>query len=555
MLVSVNLLIAGLMISGYGQFGFSHKHQLQFFEVSPSHFKSLGSGPLFEISGERQGLNFSATNRFGKVISFRPQKGAPLRQVFELGSSGFSMEYREGFRWEIKDGVPPFLTWFEGSVGPGVSTPPSKWVLLSWGKPCVPILILFSNPASLMIEEVGGRIFLKSNDNFSGWVRIRSPFGNKPFSTSNARELGELSAKISPEIGYLEKASPKIIGFEATETPTAVIGNWKFDAAGSILPEPIEFAQKNGLAVVISKTESIPNLPGRRRTSEVNLIVKFNCGKPENGRAVCLGALIPNDAAATVAFSDPQSVFDAVSCYWSGNGDFVLNDEIKAAQAEFYRNAKKIVEPVSNLGGYFLRDGTGSLLASCYAFFKMVEGNEEELEGLLGSVSWLDWLPIAGTEQERVNSAGVLSVASAMSESLEIRILGAMLNIGAAFKKNDWVAKPFRSVIYFRDASMLQTAKAMGVLSPVRLISGDVLAFFDGANLIVSGTGENVEFELQGMLRFGTLPAGVAMKNLNNRFSFVVKGLKLEWRVKIPVLNLVGIPKAGPSPRYNAGRR
>lgn len=559
MLVSVSLLVSGLMLGGFGQFGFQHTHKLDYFEVSPTQFRSLiDDSNIFRLSGTREGLNFAATNRFTKALSMRPVKGAPLRIVYETGTTGFSMEFRDGFSWDVASGEMPFITWSEGSVGPGVSSPPSKWALLTWKEAKSPILFCFSTPTSLIVEETGNGYRVKSDGAFAGWVRIRAPFGSRRIATSSARELGEVAAKLKASLSESETPAPRVIGFDSRQDGNYIIANWKFDRAGTLLPLPLEYGVKKGLATILSSVEVAQNLDGRNRTASPILTVRFSSRKVSNGIAVCVGSPLAGDAAATVSGSDVLSVCDAVFSTMYGNSDAILFEELSAAQAEFYGRRRMIVEPVSGLKCWFGRDGGGILLATGFAILKSVRGDETELEGLLGTVSWTDWLPMGLTEAERISAGSLLSIGAAMSSSPEWRVLGAMANIGAMYKSEKSNYTNLRKAIYFGAGKPSDMNLYFPLFSNLRILSGDAFGSFDGSNLILSGIGEKgktIVVVIESPVSPVVLPSGIKVESVGNVYRFQITLESDAWKVKIPMPGLNGIPKAVPSPRYSVSQR
>lgn len=547
------------MMGGIGQFGFQHTHALDYFEVSPTEFRPLSDASVaFQLSGPREGLNFAATNRFSKSIAMRPLKGAPTRIVYESGSTGFSIEYRDGFTWDVSDSSLPFITWSEGSVGPGISTPQTKWVLLTWKEARQPLLLCFSVPVSLKVEENGNFYRVKSEKLYSGIVRVRAPFGLRRFATNSANDLGNISRNLQASISDCETAAPKVTGFDSQGDNNGLVANWKYDKAGALIPIPLEYAVKNGLATLISQTKAAPNLEGRRRTITSLLSVRFNCRKASRGIAVCIGSPLKGDAAATVAPTDAESVCDATMSTLFGNGDSILKDELNSAQSDFYGSSQKTLESVTGLYGWFGRDGSSALLATSYAFLKSVRGDDSELEGLLGTVSWTDWMPIGKSEEERALSAGVLSVAAAFSDDNEWRLLGAMANIGALCKLSKGSYVSLRKEIYYSKVAAPILLKYQPLFSGLRILSGDVFATIESGSLTLSGNsekGKSVKVVVQSPLKFGLLPPGIKIESSLNVHSIEITPTSDEWKIRIPLISLIGIPKAVPSPRYSANLR
>src|SRR5688500_10882930 len=147
MLVLAPALAASSLIGGFGQFGFGHSHTLPAFDVSPTAFVAHAPNAIqIYLGPERTGIVVESISRFGKSISLRQAGNATVRMDFETTALGFSLRYVNGMEWTAQGEAPPFITWSEGTVGPGVPAAAEGWALLTWRNERPPLLLVFSNP-------------------------------------------------------------------------------------------------------------------------------------------------------------------------------------------------------------------------------------------------------------------------------------------------------------------------------------------------------------------------------------------------------------------------
>lgn len=561
MLLFVNLAAASALAGGFGQFAFGHTHTLPAFEVSPEYFQARATGGVrFLLGSERTGFLITNASRYGKVLTMRPKSGAPLRIFFEPLSAGFSLEYKDGFTIAAESVETPYITWSEGSVGMGVPSAPSKWLLLSWPKKRPPILLVFDKPAAAIVRATAEGFSLQSD--YSGIVFVRAPFGQEAIATSNAADLGALAARLISVLPKVSTASPKLIGTSVSTDTNGLTAEWQFDRAGAVLPAPLLQGVAAGSAKILSRYET---LSGRESglwiSSDATMRVRFLTRKLGYGAAAVLGK--PFASAATISHIDTEGICQAALDYLCGNTDAVSARAIADAASLFEDELKLAKDPITLSPLAFEKNGAGSALGAAHTFAGMaMNGESRWLEGFAGSVDWVDWLPAGGDLQERRAAAAILSLAGALSDDDEVRVLAAMCNCAADGTELSSV----REWIYPNAAKINAEHPAWydAMFSPIRILSTGFDFAMEPKGFVVLGEaastkGFRIELAADAPLSvFSKL--GLENVNVLNLEGQAVIGATPsapgEWKLTL-VRQTPGrpLPAAAPSPRYSAGQR
>jgi hypothetical protein len=541
---------AAALAAGFGQFAFVHEHHLFGFDVSPSAFKVQG-GMVFTLGPEREGFVSAKVSRYGKTLSMRPEPGAPTRIAYETGCLGFSLQYRDGMVL-TGEGPAPYLTWFEGSVGPGVPTAKAPWVLMSWGEAKPPILLCFDPPASLDVTATTDGFVLDAG-RFSGTVRVRLPFGFEELATPNAAALGAISERLQPLLKELMLPGPALTAAKVFEGEGGVTGVWTFDRAGAVIPPPLVEAVHSGQARMFSKTAPGPS--GFVFCAETELRVGFRAARLKPGLGFVYGSAPAGPA--TISEIDPQSVAEAVLAELGGSADVRTLDALAEATRAFRRNLKPVVEPLTKTSLPFARDGSGSAIAAAHSLGVDAFGrNSSWFDGLAGSLDWVTLLPAGSSEAERIEAASLMAAAGGLRSDPEDRLLAALANAGAGRRGP---LADLRDRLY--PAAEATPAWFAAILSPIRLLTQDARFEQDKLGFAIVGQADST---LGFALHFvADTPVKVVAKDNIGRLVFVSPGPDAvvfvtpakpgPWRVVFAREGRgAAIPKASPLPPYRA---
>ena len=539
MLVLAPAIAASGLLGGFGQFAFGHSHSLPAFDVSPTAFTAKAPNALkVTLSPERTGIVIEKMSRFGKTIALRPAGNAPVRMDYESTSLGFSLRYVNGMEWTAEGEAPPFITWSEGTVGPGVPAAAEGWALLTWRTERPPLLLVFSNPVSLRSERTD-RGFIVSSPRWTGTVSVRLPFGKRSVSTAAAADFGKLLQELRPMLPMLTSPAPKPVDAAVKPHAEGYEISVRFDRPGTVVPPP---AVNNPAVRLLSAiAEPGPAEMPTCATEELRFIVRAPGRMP---------AGIPFTYRAGAERLPSPSPENRVLSYMAGNCTAAEALALGALPAM----SAKITEPFTNTPLPLAADGSGGYEAGLRALELMVQGREATMfDGLLAGLDWATWQPVGGAD-----AAAMMALASLYSPSSEARALGAMANAGIS------VATGWDSV---RNAVYGTTEKPEWLLamqSPIRLLTPGVTAFDSANGVQIAGTRETVEsFEVAIA---SDTPIEIVSSNNLSRSMIVGVGnvttIRL-WPERYGEWSLIfrrssagrPIPKSAPSPRYSAVQR
>ncbi|MGI8924846.1 MAG: hypothetical protein ACR2HJ_12620 [Fimbriimonadales bacterium] len=546
--------IAGL-VGGFGQFGFGHVHELATFHVGPAFFRAKAPGGFDILLGpERTGFVVTQQSRYAKTLEMRGAPRSPYRIHFETASLGFSLQYgRGGIEMAAKSVPAPFISWSDGTVGPGVPSAVSSWALLSWAEARPPILLCFASaPASVTaIEESDGfRLVCKE---YAGSVRVRLPFGSESLATIRAADFGEAIAKLKPRMAEMARPAPSVIGAAVVEDAQGLTAVWKFDSPGALVPIPANSGVTAGSLKIISQTGAafVGGDRSMKRCAGDELRIRFMASKLFPGAALVVSQELPEGVG-------PHLV-DKALAFLAGNvADVRLVDDLHKADLA----ALFATEPISGIGLPYAATGFGSTDSASRLLASLSVGTRpKSVEGLLGSIDWVTWLPAGVDAAERTDAAGFIAVAGGLLRSSEERVLAAMANAGAA---NGPLSRVRRWLYPNQQLLSVQEPGWWSALhSPVRLLSPGMFLKADGDGFLVESdtqATESVKIEVQSDAPLQILGSS----NLEQVFiigeePFTVRARPVApgpWRLRLG-RRVPGraIPRAAPSPRYSGDPR
>ncbi len=383
-----------------------------------------------------------ATSPYGQTVGFGINRNGPSKGRFTTTAPGFALYFPGRWRLRITSIGSPYLTWAGGSATAGVPAPPSSWILLSFLDHQPAWMIGFPDgPAALKVTGRPGDWVLESPPDFKGWVRFGLPFGLDRVQANSAASLGDLTERATKVAPLFEQKAPELQRVSVSEDALSVTGTWEFDRPGAIIPSPIRMATIVGSAIKCQSEIISTGITTEEGPVDVvattRLTIRFPVVRIPTGRAIGLGEL-PDDSAATIAFTDAGSVADLALRIRLSNTP--LGTIRMADQASRAYLGQLILSPEPNTGQPMPFDLKGidlDLIAAHGLLAQAISSNKEvpdPMNSLLTSFSWrMDWghWRILEGNPDTVRKAAILaSLAGAFSDTPEGRLVGAMWNAG-----------------------------------------------------------------------------------------------------------------------------
>jgi hypothetical protein len=544
MFVLAPALAASSLIGGFGQFGFGHSHTLPAFDLNPTSFVAHAPNALEVTLGpERAGIVVESLSRFGKTISLRPSGNAPVRMDYETTSLGFSLRYVNGMEWTGDGEEAPFITWSEGTVGPGVPAAAEGWVLLTWRNERPPLLLVFSNPVSLRSErtETGFKV---SSPRWTGTVSVRLPFGRRSIATAAAADFGKLLQELRPLLPLVAKQAAKPLSAAVTPHAEGYEVVVRFDGPGAVIPQPA--VENEAVRLVSPIVDGGPLAMPLCSTDEMRFVVRA---------PGVLRAGMPITYRAGWGSHDNNGVENRILAYLTGN--ISAGDSLDLSLLE--PPPMKAIEPVTNIQTPLAVDGSGSYSSALRGLELVAQGKPAAfLDSLYASIDWATWQPAGGSVAERAEAAAALCLAGPYCRSLENRALAAMANAGIPISTG-WDA--LRNAIY---GSAAKPPWFAAFNSPLRILSAGIAAVDMPAGIKLSGSRETVESFDVSIASDAPIEI-VSTENVSRNLvvgTGEVTTIRI-WPQRFGEWSLIfrrsaagsPIPKAVPSPRYSAVQR
>lgn len=447
------------LADGFGRFGYGGEPPIARFELDRKGFRvrhPLADKLAFESQVPQ--LRPILTNEYSQTLFLGGAGITPQKAKIDLFGEGFGLFYENGFSFKLQSLVPPYLTWFEGSVGHGVPTPKVRWVLLSFRDEQPPILLGFpGEPCAMVLVGGAGDWRLKSTAPYTGWVRVVAPIGAEPFKTISASDLGRLSNRIKGDAPYYAQVVPRLVSTSIEEDLNGVTATWRFDAPGALLPIPLLLAPLGGYPLRATGEQrrlQIRDAYGPVTVAASNQIaVRFPVRRVPTGRCLAIGDAVWSPPA-TVSTIDAPSIVELAIANLGSQRDPSAKATAESALDDFLRTTAYQEEPATRQSLPYAASGKGTDIAAAFALLMQCAMNAEkatsEPNSLLTSVIWRrDWYTwrVWATDPKVGRRAGALAaIAAALCPEKERRMEAGMLQAGLAAERG-----------------LLQWAKANGV--------------------------------------------------------------------------------------------
>lgn len=385
----------------FGRFGYTGALPVPGFEVDKAGFRVRhDAADWFRFQKPSDVWRPLLVNEIGQTVMLSGVALSPGKLKVDLLAPGFLLHFHYGFSFSVSSLSSPYLTWFEGSVGPGLPTPETSWVLVTFRDNQPPVLLAFpSSPQAVKITGKTGDWKIQSAKPFEGWVRICAPIGAVPFAANSVSRLGELVQRITSSTPYFVQESPRLLESSLVDDPGGVTLTWKFDRAGALLPTPATLAQLGGYDLKLrgdtvrlsSFDESGPHVVARG--TEVSL--RFPVIRIPTGRSLATGG-VDLTPPATVSWADIPSVVELGLANLISARPPESRALAEQLYGEFMAQTIYVEEPLTQARLPFDSDGRGADLAAAHALLSQcmmtAEKATSEPNSLLTSLTWRrDW--------------------------------------------------------------------------------------------------------------------------------------------------------------------
>ncbi len=407
------------------------------------------------LSTRADRLRFERTLGKFQTVSASDQQGVylvsggawnPSKLRVNVAAPSFELYFPRGLALRLSSLQAPFLSWSEGSVGDGIPTPKTKWVLVSFRDEQPAVLLGFPmRDASLHVEGKPGDWAIRSTPDFEGWVRVALPFGLRPMPANDAAALGQQTVIVARHPETWIQSAPTLASFEARPEAGGVLGIWTYDRPGAAIPVGLALATRGGYPVelrsgVLGENAPLTDGPTAFCATE-KLAVFFPMKSVPEGRALAVGA--EADALpATISPLDPVSVSQLALGLLFSCADKLAFDNAESGVEDFLADSPTVTEPFTQLRLPFDEKGVSMELTAAHAVaaqsLDRLRGNKAGnslLSSLLWAVDARQWMLCADDSGKATASSSMAAVAAALSDDPKVRVWGAMLQCGLASAK------------------------------------------------------------------------------------------------------------------------
>lgn len=421
-----------------GRFAFDRMPRIPGFTIQRDGFRSKRPrADTLRFLGEPKKWQTLRADAFGAEIDLGDPAGRmPNRLRVSFLSPGFELYFPQGVSLRIGSTLNPFLTWKEGSVGPGKPTPVGSWCLVSFQEAQPPIgAACVSGRAAWRLVGQPGNYRLETVEPYRGWVRFVLPLGLRDFSTTNANELGRLALAFAKNEAAWTGPTPKLQGVDVATDDTRLTATWRFDRPAAVVPFAALGASRGGFGVRVLSKFSAPGAQLDEGTlafcAEAKLTVEFPMLLIPPGRGLVEGPVIEPDA---VSAQDPQSIVKLALLNRLGSRSARVAELTEGIATDGSVSLRAYIDPVTGQSLPFGANGAGLELASAYALLATsASPRDGEWGGADASFDWATWSLGFGSPGRR--AAAWLTLAGSLAESRLLKLRAAQLQTGLAARR------------------------------------------------------------------------------------------------------------------------
>lgn len=432
----------------FGRFGYADAVDIPGFAIDREGFRvKHDRADRFSFAAPAKRWRALLTSDLSQTVSLGAHDGNPEKARFDLLGTGFSLYFRAGCVLNLGSTSAPYITWEEGSAGPGVPTPKVSWLLVSFRDAQPPVLLsLHGAKAAFTVTGRAGEWQLKSEAPFSAWVRVTAPIGIEPKATNSAASLGELTQRVKRNLKYYVGPAPTLVGVDVQEEASGVTATWTFDRPHAVVPLAAVLAPLGGYPIrLLSSAIRIDSSDPEGPVSvlqDTTMAIRFPVRRVPTGRALTLGA--PTEPAiGTVSPHDAVGVSELALLNLLACRDVLSRETADQVLAKYLGDAAYTTEPHTNQRLPFGEKGEGLDLAAAHALLMQATTSTvratSEPNSLLTSVrwrrDWRTWQIWTPDEAVSIRAGALAALAAALCPEPVRRLDAGMLEAGMAMRK------------------------------------------------------------------------------------------------------------------------
>lgn len=446
--VLVAFLAVAAQAQAFGRFGYSETVDVPTFVVTKEGFRLKHErADMFRFAEPAKRWRALLTSDLSQTVSLGAQEGNPEKARFDLLGAGFSLYFRSGMSLRLGSTAGPYITWHEGSAGPGVPTPKVDWLLISFRDSQPPVLLTLQGAkAAFQVKGRAGEWRLESEGPLGSWVRVVAPTGLKPSATNSAAALGELKSRVQRDLKYYSGPAPKLLDLKLESDETGVSATWEFDRPYAVVPLAATLAPLGGYPMRFSSSSiridsSDPEGPVSV-LADTQMSIRFPVRRIPTGRALTLGmpSLPPT---GTISPLDVEGVSELALLNLLSLRDDLARESADEILTKYLGEANYTTEPHTNQRLPFGENGEGIDLAAAQALLMQstistVKATSEP-NSLLTSVrwrrDWRTWQIWTPDPNISLRAGSLAALAAALCPEPMRRLDAARLEAGLAARK------------------------------------------------------------------------------------------------------------------------
>ncbi|MCW5943589.1 MAG: hypothetical protein KIS66_15260 [Fimbriimonadaceae bacterium] len=452
-----SLLLLALFSSSwaqsFGRFGYVREAALPGLTVDAAGFRANHpSADRVRFATASDVWSPVSLNEVEQTVVLRGAIGTPNKLRASLLGAGCLMYFPNGIDLRLGSTGAPYLSWGEGSIGPGNPTPASPWLALSFRDAQPPLMFVgMDKPLSLKTTGRPGQWRIQSDGPYAGWVKVVTPLGTEGRAATTASALGEIVKRIRKRLKFWTQPVPVLLSTKVTDDGTSVTATWEFDKPGAMVPQPVILAPLGGYGIKLQtpyeEAEVATEQGPVAYCMGLRLTVRFPLRRVPSGRSLAsgdqeemIGSASPLDVPTVVEY--------ALSCL-SPQCDPARLTRGKETLRAFLGEVAYGDEPITGQRLPFEPSGKGADLVAAHAILMQgldASGLTSEPNSLLTSLvwrrDWYTWRFHARDAGLARRTSALASIAAALCPEPRRRLEGAMLHAGLAAERGyaKWLA-------------------------------------------------------------------------------------------------------------------
>lgn len=490
----------------FGRFGYVDHATASGFVVTPAGFRTVHpAADTFRFEEPSTWWRPLATSEYGQIVGLSGVGRSPSKVRMDLFEPGVALYCANGLGVKLSSTSPPFVSWADGSVGPGVPTPKVPWLLVSFRDAQPPVLFVFlDGPATFELTGRPGDWTLRTASLARGWIRVVAPTGVEARPTNNAAELGELVERCTKELSAWTAPLATLQEIEVRDEPTAVTATWKFDRPGFVVPPPVLLAPLGGyplkLQSAVRRLDALGDEGPVVVSEDAQLSIRFPVRRIPTGRGLGLGPP-SGPPLGTISPIDLPSVVELALQNLACTRDPMARQAGEDALGAFLTEAAYRLEPFTQQQLPYGVDGEGMDLVAAHALLMQSRDTAERassdanslLTSLVWRRDWTTWRLWCGDPVLARRAGALAAVAGAICPEPGRRLDAALFEAGLAAERGlpRWTrrmtGRPTESPTFIEPLDTIRgdlffRLGALTVQDPfVRLLLSDVRVFGEAA--------------------------------------------------------------------------